>query len=156
MNYWDAANLARGGSVIRRAAWATDQLRTGGTVAFSAGAGTTRAVAVWRQSGTEIIVRPMVSASATGTAAGLTPDVLTGTRSMIDGETIIFESLTGGTGLSTGIPYFVRDVSGLTFKLALTSGGTAVNFTTDITASTLRVGHIGSADLLADDWEVAA
>ena len=48
---------------------------------------------------------------------------------------IQFTSLTGGTGLSTLTPYFVI-ASGLTanvFKVSATSGGSEVNFTTNIT-----------------------
>lgn len=51
-----------------------------------------------------------------------------------------FTSLTGGSGLATTTNYFVRDISGDTFKVSTTSGGSAVNFTTDITAGTI-VAH---------------
>ena len=55
------------------------------------------------------------------------------------GDKIQFSALTGGTGLTTATDYFVI-ASGLTadaFKLSETDGGAAVDFTTDVTASTL-------------------
>jgi hypothetical protein len=49
-----------------------------------------------------------------------------------------FPTLTGGSGLTSATTnYFVRDISGDTFKVSTTSGGSAVNFTTNITAGTV-------------------
>jgi hypothetical protein len=49
-----------------------------------------------------------------------------------------FPTLTGGSGLTAATTnYFVRDISGNTFKVSTTSGGSAVNFTTNITAGTV-------------------
>jgi hypothetical protein len=49
-----------------------------------------------------------------------------------------FPTLTGGSGLTSATTnYFVRDISGNTFKVSTTSGGSAVNFTTNITAGTV-------------------
>jgi hypothetical protein len=49
-----------------------------------------------------------------------------------------FPTLTGGSGLTAATTnYFVRDISGDTFKVSTTSGGAAVNFTTNITAGTV-------------------
>jgi hypothetical protein len=73
--------------------------------------------------------------SITGDAS---TDVITvPTSAFTNGQLIQFTALTGGSGLSTSTDYFVRDVSGTTFKLAATNGGTAINFTTTITAGTL-------------------
>lgn len=64
-------------------------------------------------------------------------DLLTSTaHGLAVGDRVSFTTLTGGTGLATDTPYFVI-ASGLTanaFKVSTTSGGSAVNFTTDITA----------------------
>jgi hypothetical protein len=51
---------------------------------------------------------------------------------------VMFPTLTGGGGLiaATGT-YFVRDISGDTFKVSLASGGAALDITTDITAGTV-------------------
>jgi len=49
-----------------------------------------------------------------------------------------FPTLTGGSGLTAATTnYFVRDISGNTFKVSTASGGSAVNFTTNITAGTV-------------------
>ena len=50
---------------------------------------------------------------------------------------VYFQALSGGAGLSVNTTYWVINTSGNTFKLSLTKGGSAVNFTTDITAATL-------------------
>jgi len=52
-------------------------------------------------------------------------------------QIVRFTSLTGGSGLTTATDYYVRDISGNTFKLAATSGGAAIDFTTNITAGSI-------------------
>lgn len=75
----------------------------------------------------------------TGTTGAEATDLFTkASHGLSAGDRITFSSLTGGTGLSTGVTYWVI-ASGLTssaFKLSTTSGGAAVNFTTDVSAST--------------------
>lgn len=56
-------------------------------------------------------------------------------------QAVRFLSLTGGSGLNTTTTYYVRDISGNTFKVSTTSGGGAVNFTTDITNGTVLAGE---------------
>jgi hypothetical protein len=73
--------------------------------------------------------------SATGVAA---TDLITATgHAFVNGDQIGFQSLTGGAGLTAGTTYFVRDVAGNNFKVAATSGGAAIDFTTAITAATI-------------------
>lgn len=84
-----------------------------------------------------------VDVDVTGAAA---TDLLTSTgHSLQAGERIRFTELTGGTGLSINTTYWVIS-SGLTandFKVSLTLGGSAVNFTTDVTAGAwLRLGTV--------------
>lgn len=68
----------------------------------------------------------------TGVAA---TDVLTATaHGLTDGTAVQFLQVTGGSGLSVGTQYYVRDATTDTFKLALTVGGTAVDFSTNLTA----------------------
>lgn len=75
------------------------------------------------------------SQSATGVAS---TDVVTATaHGFSDGQPIYFTVLTGGAGLAISTIYYVRDSDTDTFKLAATSGGAAINFTTDISAATL-------------------
>lgn len=69
--------------------------------------------------------------SVTGVAA---TDVITVTGSApSDWQTVIFKDLSGGSGLTSGTVYYVRDSSGSTFKVAATIGGAAIDFTTTIT-----------------------
>jgi hypothetical protein len=77
--------------------------------------------------------------SATGVAA---TDVITATgHKLRNGDFVYFSTITGGAGLVAysqyWAGYFVRDVSGATLKLEAIPGTSAVNFTTDITSSTL-------------------
>jgi hypothetical protein len=78
----------------------------------------------------------VVPFSATGVAS---TDVITAVgHNFTTNQLVRFVTLTGATGnFFVGSSYFVRDISGDTFKLALTSGGSAINFTTDITAATI-------------------
>lgn len=55
------------------------------------------------------------------------------------GDRVRFLTLTGGTGLTVGRDYYViaANLAAQTFQVSTTSGGSAVNFTTDITAGTV-------------------
>lgn len=76
--------------------------------------------------------------SVTGVTGVATTDVITATgHGFANGDKVQFTALTGGAGLTTGTNYFVRDRTTNTFKLALTAGGGAIDFTTDITAGTI-------------------
>ena len=83
-----------------------------------------------------LIVDDAVAAySVTGDAA---TDVITATGHIYTAnQTVIFSAITGGAGLSANTVYFVRDISGSTFKVSATSGGAAINFTTNITAGSV-------------------
>jgi hypothetical protein len=50
---------------------------------------------------------------------------------------VYFQGIVGGAGLTTNTTYWVINASGNTFKLSLTKGGSAIDFTTDITGGTL-------------------
>lgn len=74
----------------------------------------------------------------TGVTGVASTDVLTkATHGLADGDLVFVSGLTGGTGLIAGDPLFVRDSTTNTFKLTRTSGGTALDFTTDITVATV-------------------
>lgn len=66
-------------------------------------------------------------------------DVITDTgHSFVDNTPVVFTSLTGGTGLTVGTIYFVRNsIPATSYQLSATSGGAAINFTTDITSATI-------------------
>ena len=69
-------------------------------------------------------------------------DIITATGSAFaNAQPVRFTVLAGGTGLNTTTNYFVRDVSGSTFKLETSIGGGAINFTANITSGTLLTGH---------------
>lgn len=55
-------------------------------------------------------------------------------------DVVEFTALTGGAGLSTSTQYFVisANLAATTFQVSATKGGAAINFTTDITAGTVR------------------
>lgn len=74
----------------------------------------------------------------TGVTGVATTDIITVTaHGWVVGNTVQFTVLAGGTGLVINTTYYVRDVTTNTFKLAATLGGTAINFTTDITSGTI-------------------
>lgn len=58
----------------------------------------------------------------------------------VAGDAVVFTSLTGGTGLTVGRVYYVvaTSLDTTTFRVAATAGGTALGFTADITAGTVR------------------
>lgn len=66
-------------------------------------------------------------------------DVLTvAGNTFADNDPVYLELLTGGSGLFADRIYYVREKSGDGFKLSLTAGGTAIDFTTALTAGTIR------------------
>jgi hypothetical protein len=82
-----------------------------------------------------IVDDAVVPYSVTGDAA---TDVITATGHIYTAnQTVIFSAITGGAGLSANTVYFVCNPSGNTFQLSTTSGGAAINFTTNITAGSV-------------------
>jgi len=79
----------------------------------------------------------------------------------VAGQRVMFESITGGAGLAALTPYFViaANLAATTLQLSLTSGGAAIDFTTDITAGVLipaytvgeflKVGDVGETEIRA-------
>jgi hypothetical protein len=66
-------------------------------------------------------------------------------------DRVEFPTLTGGTGLSANTPYWVSAVPGATeFQVSTTRGGSAVNFSTNITAGTLRILEDVAGGFLAE------
>jgi len=58
-------------------------------------------------------------------------------HNFIANQMVRFTSLTGGSGVVTTRAYFVRDISGDTFKLSFGSGTGALSISTDLTAGTI-------------------
>lgn len=83
--------------------------------------------------------------TVTGVAA---TDVLTSTsHGYTDTTPVVFDALAGGAPLVNGTTYYVRDSTTNTFKVAATSGGAAINVTTDITSGTIRSLQSGDVTL---------
>jgi hypothetical protein len=94
-----------------------------------------------------VIDDEVVPFACTGVAS---TDVITAVgHNFTANQVVRFDSLTGGNNLNTSTPYFVCDISGDTFKVSTTSGGGAVNFTTDITAGTIVAtqAHVAIANV---------
>jgi hypothetical protein len=83
-----------------------------------------------------VIDDEVVAFNITGVAS---TDIITAVgHNFTNNQLVRFPTLTGGSGLfSPNNFYFVRDIVGDTFKVSSTSGGAALNFTTDITAGTI-------------------
>jgi hypothetical protein len=76
------------------------------------------------------------SNAVTGTEA--TNTINDAGHTFVNNTPVIFSSITGGAGLVANQPYFVVGaVAGVSYQLSTTSGGAAINFTTDITDGTI-------------------
>lgn len=72
-----------------------------------------------------------VISSITGDA---TANTLTATgHNLVNGDQVRLLTVTGGTGLTAATTYYVVGVSGDSFQVATTEGGTPVDFTTAVT-----------------------
>lgn len=75
--------------------------------------------------------------SVTGTQSSNTVNVPG--SSFTAGMALTFLALTGGAGLVANTLYYIVNPIGTSIQLATSQGGTAINFTTDITAATILV-----------------
>jgi hypothetical protein len=73
--------------------------------------------------------------SVTGVA---TTDIFTTptAHNFVNTDQVVFSSITGGAGITAGVAYYVISATTTTFQVSTTSGGAALNFTTDLTAGT--------------------
>jgi len=79
------------------------------------------------------------SGAVTGVAA--TDIISHAGHTFVDNDPVVFTSITGGAGIVVGTVYFVRSsVAGTSYQISATTGGAALNFTTDISA-----GAVGRA-----------
>lgn len=88
-----------------------------------------------------------------GTAINFTTDITAAVLAMEHGlvanDQIILETLTGGAGLTDGLVVFVVSPTATTFQVSLTSGGAAIDFTTDLTNARYRRSSVAYA--IGDD-----
>lgn len=83
-----------------------------------------------------LLSKNLTLTGVTGTAA---TDLLTkASHGLSNGDLVTLAGLTGGAGLLNATPYFVVGVSGNDFQLSHTSGGAAIDFTTNITDVTVK------------------
>lgn len=88
--------------------------------------------------------RPCTAVAAT--------DVITCTgHGLAEGDAVAFSSLAGGAGVVANKNYYARDVTGTTFKVAETAGGSAVDITTDLTAGTALCQSFGALPIVLPD-----
>jgi hypothetical protein len=85
-----------------------------------------------------------VSSGVTGQNAGDT--VTKVAHGLVNGDRVTFSSLTGGTGLSTGVTYYVRNKTNDTFQLSTTSAGAIVAITGDYSAMTYVKSSVAAAN----------
>lgn len=91
-------------------------------------------------------VTGLVLAAMRMVTAVASTDVFTATaHGFSNGDSVIFDGLTGGAPIDVGTAYYARDVTTNTFKIAATSGGAAINITTDLTTG--LVTHPVDADV---------
>ena len=110
--------------------------------------------------GATVIKFPTGVALATSAAADDIIDTATA-HGFTAGQRVMFESKTGGTGLSTLTPYYViaANLAAQTLQVSLTAGGAAIDFSTDITAGVLipaytvgeflKIGDVGETEIRA-------
>lgn len=84
------------------------------------------------------ITPPAAPVAVTGSIA--THRVAWTAHGLSDGDVVMFVTLTGGASLFTMTPYYVINSTTDDFQLAVELGGTAIAFTTDISAATLQAG----------------
>lgn len=98
----------------------------------------TNAPVIWSAVGLPagVSVETWSALAATGTAS--TDTVSSTAHGYADGDRVYFVSLTGGSGLTAGTIYYVRDKTTDDFKLASVPGGAAVDFSSDISAAQVR------------------
>ena len=71
----------------------------------------------------------------------------------VSGQAVTFSTLTGGAGLTVGLVYYViaAGLTSSTFSVSATSGGSAVNISTDYSVVTVRPAASSPAAALAVD-----
>lgn len=78
-------------------------------------------------------------ANITGVTSTGSPDTFTKTsHGLSNGDLVVFSSITAGAGLVVLFPYFVVSTATNTFQLALTSGGAAIDLSSDLTTGTVN------------------
>jgi hypothetical protein len=78
------------------------------------------------------------SAALTGVTGVAATDIFTKVgHGLSNGNLVVLRSLSGGSGLREEYPYFIIGVTADTFQLSEIPGGSAFNFTTDVTSASV-------------------
>lgn len=142
-----AGTEVTGGSYARQttsalAAAASGSKAINGAVTFLALPATdVQGWSIWDSSGTNRKWYGLFSPQ-NGTAAASTDFVTIASHGFADGDKIVFQSGYTPAGLTANTTYFVRDKTTNTFKVAATSGGTAIDITAD--SALCVVGKVAS------------
>lgn len=100
------------------------------SVTLGGGVDTTRMLAM----GSGYTTEPTVTVASPCTGDASTDVITCQNHGMVNGDRVRFASLSGGSGLNTSTNYYVVSATDDTFQVSATSGGTAVNFTTALSA----------------------
>lgn len=86
-------------------------------------------------------------AAVTGVTSGSADTFTLSGHPFVDGDQVILTTITSTTGISTDTVYYVRDKTSTTWKLAATSGGAAIDLTTDGSAVVQKVSAVDVDDI---------
>lgn len=83
-------------------------------------------------------IAPTITSYTGVTGVAATDVISLAGHPFVNGDQVQFTAISGGTGLAINTVYFVvASVAGVSFQLSLTTGGAAINFTTDIVSGTM-------------------
>lgn len=80
------------------------------------------------------------------TATNASPCVFSATNTLSNGDMVVLGGVTAPTGFTLGTTYYAVAVSGSTFELSATSGGSAINSSSTGTSVTATYEHILATD----------
>ena len=132
-----AQNTGAGARTVGFVSVADEFGRTGDITAYSMGAGELAIFGAFKTKGWAN-VGPDVALANPSSAVDDIIDT-SAAHGFVSGDAVKFTALTGGAGLVAGTTYYVvaTSLASTTFRVAASRGGTAINFTTDITAGTV-------------------
>lgn len=129
-----AQNTGAGARTVGIVSAADEFGRTGDITAYSLSAGELAIFGPFKKAGWSN-VGPDVALANPSSAVDDIIDT-SAAHGFVSGDAVKFTALTGGAGLVVGTTYYVvaTSLASTTFRVAASRGGTAINFTTDITA----------------------
>lgn len=106
---------------------------------------------------TRLSIKPYDNCTGNITGIAATDIITHYGHNFVAGDTVVFTSLTGGAGLSINTTYYIvaTVVAGVSYKVSATSGGTAIDFSSNITAGVATQYFSVYSSTVADrflDW----